>query len=216
MERDVQNHGPDVRETMSAGRKLQRMVSPSERDALQTRLDAVQDRYDNIRDKTHQKKVDLNRALATSQVFGEDEAALLRWLTDMERKLGRPQPISIHPEVVQKQLDNQTVLIPTPNSHPVLFWEPTYLSHHLTTGYSGYSWCSTDFLSLCLVHWKLHISFLHLDLLKALFPSPVAHLRPGFLLLFYTHGGGSEEVCLLFMCSFAVQLSNSLHIPCLY
>eukprot|EP00057_Strongylocentrotus_purpuratus_P020675 XP_011675149.1 PREDICTED: microtubule-actin cross-linking factor 1 isoform X2 [Strongylocentrotus purpuratus] len=110
MERDVQNHGPDVRETMSAGRKLQRMVSPSERDSLQTRLDAVQDRYDNIRDKTLQKKVDLNRALATSQVFGEDEAALLRWLTDMERKLGRPQPISIHPEVVQKQLDNQTVL----------------------------------------------------------------------------------------------------------
>ena len=85
------------------------MVAPIEQSSLQSRLDGLENRYDGLRDKSRQKRSDLDRALATSRVFGEDEGALLRWLTDMERKLARPDPISIHPEIVTRQLASQTV-----------------------------------------------------------------------------------------------------------
>ena len=68
--RDIDSHAPDVRQTMAMGRKLQRMVSSSEQEALETRLEAVDDRYKSLRDKAKQRKTDLNRALVTSRVFG--------------------------------------------------------------------------------------------------------------------------------------------------
>ncbi|XP_071483801.1 microtubule-actin cross-linking factor 1-like [Diadema antillarum] len=108
--KDVEDHAADVKKTDDIGQRLLEMVGPVEQEVLEKRLDGVEKRYDNLREKAALKQGDLDRALASSRVFGDNEAALLKWMTETERKLSRPEPVSIHPEIVERQLASQTQL----------------------------------------------------------------------------------------------------------
>ena len=105
----MQQHSPDVSKAVQCGDKLAQVCTPPEQEPVKFRQDDIKRRYKNICDKVVLRKVQLDKALATSQVFGESEESLMRWMTETERTLSRLEPISVDPVRVEKQHQDHMV-----------------------------------------------------------------------------------------------------------
>ena len=106
---DVKLKAPSVKKANQKGEELYELCEPSEQEVVRSRLDNLESRYQTLCDKASDKQCKLSRALASKEVFGTGEASLLRWLTEMERKLARLGPISIYPDQTKRQLDDHMV-----------------------------------------------------------------------------------------------------------
>lgn len=102
-------HSKDLYQTISLGQSLRAVSSTDDRELVQTRLDATQTGFIELQERCRRKAQLLQQALANAQLFGEDEVALMNWLSEVHGRLSEVSVQDHTVEVLQIQNDEQLV-----------------------------------------------------------------------------------------------------------
>uniref|UniRef100_A0A3Q3IQ51 Dystonin n=1 Tax=Monopterus albus TaxID=43700 RepID=A0A3Q3IQ51_MONAL len=87
LEEEIMNHSKDLVQAISLGQMLKTVSSVDNKEFVQSKLDATQASYIELQERCRKKAEMLQQALANSQLFGEDEVALMNWLNEVHMRL---------------------------------------------------------------------------------------------------------------------------------
>lgn len=110
-------HSKDLFQAVSLGQMLKTVSSVEEKEFVQSRLDATQASYIELQERCRRKADMLQQALANAQLFGEDEVALMNWLSEVHSKLDEVSVVDYKHDVLEKQLAEQRVYSPPQANH---------------------------------------------------------------------------------------------------
>lgn len=114
-------HSKDLLQAVSLGQMLKTASSVEEKEFVQSRLDTTQASYIELQERCRRKADMLHQALANAQLFGEDEVALMNWLSEVHSKLKEVSVQDHKSDVLEKQLAEQRVYSPLQNNHYIFF-----------------------------------------------------------------------------------------------
>uniref|UniRef100_A0A3B3U8F9 Dystonin n=1 Tax=Poecilia latipinna TaxID=48699 RepID=A0A3B3U8F9_9TELE len=104
LEEEIMGHSRDLCQAVSLGQMLKAVSSVEEKEFVQSRLDATQASYIELQERCRRKADMLQQALANAQLFGEDEVALMNWLSEVHSKLEEVSAADYKPDVLERQL----------------------------------------------------------------------------------------------------------------
>ncbi|KAM4729954.1 dystonin isoform 3-T3 [Anableps anableps] len=110
LEEEIMGHSKDLFQAVSLGQMLKTVSSVEEKEFVQSRLDATQASYIELQERCRRKADMLQQALANAQLFGEDEVALMNWLSEVHSKLKEMSVEDYKLDVLEKQLAEQRTL----------------------------------------------------------------------------------------------------------
>ncbi|XP_054886086.1 dystonin isoform X4 [Poeciliopsis prolifica] len=110
LEEEIMGHSKDLCQAVSLGQMLKTVSSVEEKEFVQSRLDATQASYIELQERCRRKADMLQQALANAQLFGEDEVALMNWLSEVHAKLEEVSVEDYKPDVLERQLAEQRML----------------------------------------------------------------------------------------------------------
>uniref|UniRef100_A0A3B3YUQ0 Dystonin n=1 Tax=Poecilia mexicana TaxID=48701 RepID=A0A3B3YUQ0_9TELE len=110
LEEEIMGHSRDLCQAVSLGQMLKAVSSVEEKEFVQSRLDATQASYIELQERCRRKADMLQQALANAQLFGEDEVALMNWLSEVHSKLEEVSAADYKPDVLERQLAEQRTL----------------------------------------------------------------------------------------------------------
>lgn len=150
------NHSKDLFQAVSLGQMLRSASSADDKEFVQSKLDGVQAGYIELQERCRRKAEMLQQALANAQLFGEDEVALMNWLSEVHARLSEVSVEDHQIDVLEKQLTEQRVhtLLLRPSIYLSLhFFPPLICRHHISVTLSNlcvaWKWKSCGHLSLC-------------------------------------------------------------------
>ena len=118
LEEDVLAHSKDVYQAVSLGQRLRAVCSGDDKELVQGRLDATQAGYLELQGRSRKKAEMLQQALANARLFGEDEVALMNWLSESHARLSQVSVQDYKTDVLEKQRAEQLVLSSTLQDSP--------------------------------------------------------------------------------------------------
>ncbi|KAK7902142.1 hypothetical protein WMY93_018911 [Mugilogobius chulae] len=98
LEEDIMKHSKDLFQAVSLGQMLKTVSSVDDKEFVQNKLDTAQS--DEM----------LQQALSNAQLFGEDEVALMNWLSDVHTALSEVSVEDYRTDTLEKQLKDQRTL----------------------------------------------------------------------------------------------------------
>ncbi|XP_049592106.1 dystonin isoform X18 [Syngnathus scovelli] len=107
IEEEIMNRSKDLFHAVSLGQMLKAVSSVDDKDFVQSKLDAAQAAYIELQERCRRKAELLQQALANAQLFGEDEVALMNWLSEAHARL---KEVSVEDHIVdtlEKQMAEQ-------------------------------------------------------------------------------------------------------------
>ncbi|KAJ3610723.1 hypothetical protein NHX12_022814 [Muraenolepis orangiensis] len=111
LEEDIIGHSSDLCQVMSLGQTLRRAVSSADDvDLVQGRLDATQASYIGLQERCHRAGEALRQAQANARLFGEDEVALMNWLSEAHARLSQVSVQDHREDALERQLAEQRAL----------------------------------------------------------------------------------------------------------
>ncbi|XP_015229974.1 PREDICTED: dystonin [Cyprinodon variegatus] len=110
LEEEIMGHSKDLLQAVSLGQMLKTASSVEEKEFVQSRLDTTQASYIELQERCRRKADMLHQALANAQLFGEDEVALMNWLSEVHSKLKEVSVQDHKSDVLEKQLAEQRIL----------------------------------------------------------------------------------------------------------
>ncbi|XP_059215800.1 dystonin isoform X2 [Centropristis striata] len=110
LEEEIMNHSKDLLQAVSLGQMLKTVSSADEKEFVQSKLDATQASYIELQERCRRKAEMLQQALANAQLFGEDEVALMNWLSEVHTRLSEVSTEDYKVDVLEKQLAEQRAL----------------------------------------------------------------------------------------------------------
>ncbi|KAM3862819.1 dystonin [Diretmus argenteus] len=110
LEEDIMNHSKDLFQALSLGQMLRTVSSVDDKELVQSKLDATQASYIELQERCRRKAEMLHQARANAQLFGEDEVALMNWLSEVHTRLNEVSVEDYKIDVLEKQLAEQRVL----------------------------------------------------------------------------------------------------------
>ncbi|XP_070772625.1 dystonin [Enoplosus armatus] len=110
LEEEIMNHSKDLFQAVSLGQMLRSVSSVDDKEFVQSKLDATQASYIELQERCRRKAEMLQQALANAQLFGEDEVALMNWLSEVHARLGEVSVEDYKIDVLEKQLAEQRAL----------------------------------------------------------------------------------------------------------
>ncbi|XP_077437935.1 dystonin isoform X6 [Vanacampus margaritifer] len=108
MEEEIMNHSKDLFHAVSLGQMLKAVSSVD--DYVQSKLDATQAAYIELQERSRRKADLLQQALANAQLFGEDEVALMNWLSEAHERLREVSVEDYIVDTLEKQMAEQLAL----------------------------------------------------------------------------------------------------------
>ena len=109
---DIKAHERPVEKCKESGLALSASTSnPTEKKAVDSKVDEVINGWDEIQSLFAQRKSELEDAFDESRQFQEQTRELLSWLTKMSEILKKKQPTGGKPETAKEQLDKHKVKI---------------------------------------------------------------------------------------------------------
>lgn len=106
------NHSKDLFQAVSLGQMLRTVSSVDDKEFVQSKLDAAQAGYIELQERCRRKAEMLQQALANAQLFGEDEVALMNWLSEVHARLNEVSVEECKIDVLENQLSEQRVHSP--------------------------------------------------------------------------------------------------------
>lgn len=103
------NHSKDLFQAVSLGQMLRTVSSVDDKEFVQSKLDAAQAGYIELQERCRRKAEMLQQALANAQLFGEDEVALMNWLSEVHTRLNEVSVEECKIDVLENQLAEQRV-----------------------------------------------------------------------------------------------------------
>ncbi|XP_062375938.1 dystonin [Sardina pilchardus] len=110
LEEEVLGHSKDLYQAISLGQSLRAVSSADDKELVQARLDATQTGFIELQERCRRKAQLLQQALANAQLFGEDEVALMNWLSEVHGRLSEVAVQDSSADVLQTQHDEQLAL----------------------------------------------------------------------------------------------------------
>ncbi|XP_061693198.1 dystonin [Syngnathoides biaculeatus] len=110
IEEEIMNHSKDLFHTISLGQMLKAVSSVDDKHFVQSKLDATQAAYIELQERCRRKAELLQQALANAQLFGEDEVALMNWLSEAHPRLSEVSMENYTVETLEKQMAEQLAL----------------------------------------------------------------------------------------------------------
>ncbi|KAF7667067.1 hypothetical protein LDENG_00080080 [Lucifuga dentata] len=110
LEEEIMNHSKDIFQAVSLGQMLKTVSSVDNKDFVQSKLDATQAHYIELQERCRRKAKMLQQALANAQLFGEDEVALMNWLSEVHVRLNEVTVEDYNTDILEKQLAEQRAL----------------------------------------------------------------------------------------------------------
>ncbi|KAM3606228.1 uncharacterized protein V6R79_013141 [Siganus canaliculatus] len=110
LEEEIMNHSKDLFQAVSLGQTLKAVSSVDDKEFVQSKLDATQSSYIELQERCRKKADMLQQALANAQLFGEDEVALMNWLSEVHTRLSDVSVEDYNIDVLEKQLAEQRAL----------------------------------------------------------------------------------------------------------
>ncbi|MEQ2305695.1 hypothetical protein AMECASPLE_000665 [Ameca splendens] len=110
LEEEIMGHSKDLFQAVSLGQMLKTVSSVEEKEFVQCRLDATQASYIELQERCRRKADMLQQALANAQLFGEDEVALINWLSEVHSKLEEVSVEDYKYDDLEKQLAEQRTM----------------------------------------------------------------------------------------------------------
>lgn len=120
LEEEIMSHSKDLFQAVSLGQMLRTVSSVDDKEFVQSKLDATQASYIELQERCRRKAEMLQQALANAQLFGEDEVALMNWLTEVHTRLNEVSVEDYKIDVLEKQLAEQRVHPPPQAKHCVV------------------------------------------------------------------------------------------------
>lgn len=115
------SHSKDLFQAVSLGQMLKTMSSVDDKEFVQSKLDVTQGSYIELQERCRRKAEMLQQALANALLFGEDEVALMNWLSEVHARLSEVSVEGYNTDVLEKQLAEQRVYTPPQAIHYVVF-----------------------------------------------------------------------------------------------
>lgn len=103
------NHSKDLFQAVSLGQMLRTVSSVDDKEFVQSKLDTAQASYIELQERCRRKAEMLQQALANAQLFGEDEVALMNWLSEVHTRLNEVSMEECKIDVLENQLAEQRV-----------------------------------------------------------------------------------------------------------
>ncbi|CAL8257405.1 unnamed protein product [Lota lota] len=111
LEEEIISHSRDLCQVISLGQMLRGAVSSvDDVDLVQGRLDATQASYIELQERCRRRAEVLRQALANARLFGEDEVALMNWLSEAHGRLSEAAVQDYRPDTLDRQLAEQRAL----------------------------------------------------------------------------------------------------------
>ncbi|KAI5611574.1 dystonin [Silurus asotus] len=110
LEEEIIGHGKSLYQAMSLGQALRSLSCVDDKELIQSKLDSTQGSYIELQERCRTKAELLQRALANTRLFGEDEVALMNWLDEIHGRLGHVSVQDYTPGVLAKQHSDQLAL----------------------------------------------------------------------------------------------------------
>ncbi|XP_069395298.1 dystonin isoform X17 [Paralichthys olivaceus] len=110
LEEEIMSHSKDLFQAVSLGQTLKNVCSVDDKAFVQSKLDATQAGYIELQERCRRKAEMLQQALANAQLFGEDEVALMNWLSEAHTRLSEVSVEDYKIDVLEKQLAEQRAL----------------------------------------------------------------------------------------------------------
>nr|XP_019946702.1 PREDICTED: dystonin [Paralichthys olivaceus] len=110
LEEEIMSHSKDLFQAVSLGQTLKNVCSADDKAFVQSKLDATQAGYIELQERCRRKAEMLQQALANAQLFGEDEVALMNWLSEAHTRLSEVSVEDYKIDVLEKQLAEQRAL----------------------------------------------------------------------------------------------------------
>ncbi|XP_069000932.1 dystonin isoform X3 [Embiotoca jacksoni] len=110
LEEEIMNHSKDLFQAISLGQMLKAVSSVDEKEFVQSKLDITQASYIELQERCRRKAEMQQQALANAQLFGEDEVALMNWLSEVHLRLSEVSVEDYKIDVLEKQLAEQLAL----------------------------------------------------------------------------------------------------------
>ncbi|XP_028279612.1 dystonin isoform X3 [Parambassis ranga] len=110
LEEEIMNHSKDLFQAVSLGQMLKTVSSVDDKEFVQSKLDTTQASYIELQERCRRKAEMLQQALANAQLFGEDEVALMNWLSEVHTRLSDVSVEDYRIDALEKQLAEQRVL----------------------------------------------------------------------------------------------------------
>nr|XP_057914423.1 dystonin isoform X20 [Doryrhamphus excisus] len=110
LEEVIMNRSKDLFQAVSLGQMLKAVSSVDDKDFVQSKLDATQAAYIELQERCRRKAEMLQQALANAQVFGEDEVALMNWLSEVHARLSDVSVEDYLIDTLEKQTAEQRAL----------------------------------------------------------------------------------------------------------
>ncbi|XP_019725964.1 dystonin isoform X4 [Hippocampus comes] len=110
IEEEIMNHSKDLFHAVSLGQMLKAVSSVDDKDFVQSKLDAAQAAYIELQERCRRKAELLQQALANAQLFGEDEVALMNWLSEAHARLSEVSVEDYRVDTLEKQMAEQLAL----------------------------------------------------------------------------------------------------------
>lgn len=126
------NHSKDLFQAVSLGQMLRTVSSMDDKEFVQSKLDAAQASYIELQERCRRKAEMLQQALANAQLFGEDEVALMNWLSEVHTRLNEVSVEECKIDVLENQLAEQRVHSSPPAKHCCLFY--LHCINHISFG----------------------------------------------------------------------------------
>ncbi|XP_077351597.1 dystonin isoform X4 [Festucalex cinctus] len=110
IEEEILNYSQDLFHAVSLGQTLKAVSSVDDKDFVQSKLDATQAAYIELQERCRRKADLLQQALANAQLFGEDEVALMNWLSEAHERLSEVSVEDYLVDTLEKQMAEQLAL----------------------------------------------------------------------------------------------------------
>ncbi|KAG5831045.1 hypothetical protein ANANG_G00299720 [Anguilla anguilla] len=110
LEAEVAGRGKDLQRAVSLGQALGCLSSADDRELVRARLDALQAGYAELQDRSRRRAEMLRQARANARLFGEDEVALMTWLSEARARLAEASVHDYRTDVLEKQRAEQLAL----------------------------------------------------------------------------------------------------------
>ncbi|KAJ8377716.1 hypothetical protein AAFF_G00254500 [Aldrovandia affinis] len=110
LEAEVIGHGKSLHQALSLGQLLRSMSSMDDRELVQAKLSGAQADYVDLQERCRRRAVMLQQARSNARLFGEDEVALMNWLSEVHDKLSEVSVQDYRTDVLEKQHAEQLAL----------------------------------------------------------------------------------------------------------
>ncbi|CAL9687988.1 unnamed protein product [Knipowitschia caucasica] len=110
LEEEIMKHSKDLFQAVNLGQMLRTVCSIEDKEFVQNKLDTAQSGYIELQERCRRKAELLQQALSNAQLFGEDEVALMNWLSEVHATLSEVSVEDYRTDTLEKQLKDQWTL----------------------------------------------------------------------------------------------------------